>query len=107
MILYGIFTFFKFCQISILVPLVLCPMVIQTFLWRLCSPLHIPHGVIDPRVPLSGLCRFGVGRLGRLAILDAQGNGINSLANTVSFLKGLAYSCNSSWIILEMCISTR
>lgn len=32
------------------------------------------------------------GRLGRMAILDAQGNGINNLANTVSFLKGLAYS---------------
>lgn len=29
-------------------------------IWRLRSPLHIPHGVIDPRVPLCGLCRFGV-----------------------------------------------
>lgn len=32
------------------------------------------------------------GRLGRMAILDAQGKGINNLANTVSFLKGLVYS---------------
>lgn len=91
MMLHGIFTFCKFCQIRILVPLVLCPMVIQTFLWRLCSPLHIPHGVIDPRVPLCGLCRFGVRRLGRMAILYAQGNGLNNLAN-IKFLKDLAYS---------------
>lgn len=27
-----------------------------------------------------------------MAILDGQGNGINNLGNTVSFLKGLAYS---------------
>lgn len=92
MMLHVTFTFCKFCQRRILVPLVLCPMVTQTFLWRLCSPLHIPHGVIDPRAPLCGLCRFGVGRLGRMAILDAQGNGIDNLGNIVSFLKGLAYS---------------
>lgn len=92
MMLHGIFTFCKFCQICVLVPLVLCPMVTQTFLRRLCSPLHKPHGVIDPRALLCGLCRFGAGRLGRMAILDGQGNGINNLGNTVSFLKGLAYS---------------
>lgn len=32
------------------------------------------------------------GRLGGMAILDAQRNGINNFANTVSILKGLAYS---------------
>lgn len=82
MMLHGIFTFCRFCQICILVPLVWCPVVIETLLWRLCSLLHIPHGVIDPSAPVCGLCGFGVGRLGRMAVLDAQGNGINNLGNT-------------------------
>lgn len=32
------------------------------------------------------------GSLGRMAILAAQGNGINNLANSASFIKDLAYS---------------
>lgn len=67
-------------------------MVIQTFIWKLCSPLHTLHGVINPQVPLCGLCRFEVGRQGKMAILDAQRDDINNLGNTVSFLKGLVYS---------------